>query len=969
LPSAALDTQVAKKLIEVALPLKAINKASVQESYIYRGNPSAIHKWWAQRPLAAARAVIFAQMVDDPSAHPDLFRSRKAQEKERERLFRIIEDLVQWDNMSNETVLRAARQEIWQSWRRACAENADHPQAKALFDRNKLPPFQDPFAGGGTLPLEAQRLGLDSYGSDLNPVAVLINKALIEIPPKFASKPPVNHDAQRQKEQMQKVWRGAEGLAEDVRYYGRWMHEEAAKRIGHLYPDIEITTQTVTERPDLAPLLGQRVKVIAWIWARTVKSPNPAFASVDVPLVSTFKLSTKSGKEACVEPVVEGSSYRFTVKIGKSQEAEPSRNGTKLSRANFRCLMSGVPILGPYVKAEAMAGRMGTRLMAIVAESERGRFYLAPTPDHEAVARRAIPGWKPDVEFFQQALGFRVGNYGMSKWSDLFTLRQLVALTTFSDLVTEARELVHRDALAAHQLGEGGASGDAAISAAGYADALTLYLAFAISKATDYNCALVPWYTKEDRPGHLFSQQAIPMVWDFAELNILDKIGGGFPASIRIVADALAGCPATETSGNVSQCDAVAIPPGAPAVISTDPPYYDNIGYADLSDFFYVWLRRALKPVFPELFGTLAVPKAEELVATPGRHGGGQKAKVFFLNGMTQAMHRLSEQTHPAFPVTIYYAFQQSETESEQGSVSTGWETFLSAVIAAGFSIGGTWPMRTERTSRSRGIRSNALASSIVLVCRPRAADARSATRREFVEALKFEMPTALEYLKRGHIAPVDLEQAVIGPGMAIFTRYSQVLDAEGNPLSVGDAYSLIIATKDEVLAESEGDLDADTRWAVTWFDQFGFLAGDYGMAEQLSKSKNTSLDGMVQAGILVSKANKVRLLKPSELRSGWEPSKDAQFTVWEIVHQLIRTLESSGEPGAATLLAKLGSKAEPARELAYRLFNLCTSRKRAAEAMSYNSLGQSWAEIARLARETAKPAAPAQKSFGNDVE
>jgi putative DNA methylase len=967
-----------KKLIEVALPLEAINKASVRESFIYRGNPSGIHKWWAQRPLAAARAVIFAQMVDDPSSHPDIFRTERAQEKERQRLLRVIEDLVQWETTTNEKVLEQARAEIWQSWRRACAENVDHPRAKELFDRHKLPAFQDPFAGGGTLPLEAQRLGLETHASDLNPVAVLINKAIIEIPPRLAGKPPVNPAARKDKDLFKREWRGIQGLAEDVRYYGQWMRDEAEKRIGHLYPCIEITAEIAKGRPDLKPLVGRRLTVIAWLWARTVKSPNPAFAQIDVPLASTFMLSTKAGKEAYVEPVIESSGYRFTVKVGTPGDAEAARTGTsivsrdakgkKIKITGFRCLLSGAVIAMDHVQVEGKAGRMDARLMAIVAEGERVRVYLPPTPEAEEVARKAKPHWKPDVEFFQQALGFRVGNYGMTKWSDLFTPRQLVALTTLSDLVQESREQVKRQALATGMPDDGQGLAAGGTGAAAYAEGVATYLAFGLSKTIDYNCSLVPWYTKEDRPGHLFSKQAIPMVWDYAEVNPLSNIGGGFAASTKIVGDALAGCPDRGVPGRVRQVDAVTLRTETMPVVSTDPPYYDNVGYADLSDFFYVWLRRSLKPVFPDLFATLAVPKIEELVATPDRHGGKEQAEEFFLKGMTQAMHRLAEQTHPAFPVTIYYAFKQSESDRESGTASTGWEIFLDAVFRAGFAISGTWPMRTERKTRSRGIGSNALASSIVLVCRPRATDAPVATRREFLTTLQAELPSALLHLQRGNIAPVDLAQAAIGPGMAVYTRYAKVLDAEGKPLSVREALALINQTLDEVLAEQEGDFDADSRWALGWFEQHGFEAGEYGVAETLSKAKNTSVGGMVESGIVTSKGGKVRLLKPSELPEDWDPATDPRLTAWEVVHQLIRVLEAGGEGAAAALVGKLGSKAETARELAYRLYTICERKKRAAEALSYNGLVQSWPEITRLAREGA-PVRPEQAGLFREAD
>ncbi len=954
---------IRKKLIEVALPLDVINKASAREKSIRHGHPSTLHLWWARRPLAAARAVIFAQMVDDPSSHPDIFRTEKAQEKERQRLFGIIEELVQWENTTNEEVLGRARAEVWQSWRSACADHAGHPRARELFDRHRLPAFHDPFAGGGALPLEAQRLGLESYASDLNPVAVLINKAMIEIPPLFADKPPVNPDARSEKSLDARRWRGAQGLAEDLRYYGRWMRDEAERRIGHLYPKIAVTAEMAKSRPDLKKYVSKSLPVIAWVWARTVKSPNPAFADVDVPLASTFMLSTKSGKEAYVVPVVENGGYRFAVEVGKPRDAKAANGGTKLVRANFFCLMSGAPITGDYIKAEGKAGRMGARLMAIVAEGERGRAYLAPTAEHEAAALKAIPKWKPDVEFFQQALGFRVGNYGMTKWSDIFTPRQLVALTTLSDLIQEARERVKRDAAIEGPSGDDKPLSVGGAGAAAYADAVGVYLAFALSKQADLGNSLCAWEPIAQCPRHLFGRQTIPIVWDFAEGNPLGDSSGAWVVFVEGIAKAFEKAfefvPA-KAVGHADQADAGRQEISISKVVSTDPPYYDNIGYADLSDFFYVWLRRSLKPVFPDLFATLAVPKEEELVATPDRHGGKEDAETFFLGGMTQAMHRLAEQSHPAFPVTIYYAFKQAESDGGEGTASTGWETFLNAVIRAGFAITGTWPMRTENDSRLRGQSSNALASSVVLVCRKLPADAPTATRREFVTALKAELPGALARLEAGNIAPVDLAQAAIGPGMAVYTRYGKVIEAEGKALSVRQALALINQTLDEALAEQEGDFDPDSRWAVTWFEQFGFADGDYGVAEQLSKSKNTSVAGLQQARILFSKGGKVRLFKPDELPTGWDPTTDPRLTAWEVVHQLIRALEAGGESAAAGLVAKLGAKAEIARELAYRLYTLCERKKRAVDALSYNGLVQSWPEIVRLAAEGVK-AQPAQ--------
>jgi putative DNA methylase len=964
-----MTVPVRKKLIEVALPLEAINKAAAREKSIRHGHPSTLHLWWARRPLAAARAVIFAQMVDDPSSHPDLFPTEKKQEKERQRLFRIIEDLVLWENTTNETVLQQARDEIWRSWKRACAENVGHPHAAELFNRNKLPAFHDPFAGGGALPLEAQRLGLEAFASDLNPVAVLINKAMIEIPPKFAGKPPVNPEVRKQKDLLAREWHGAQGLAEDVRYYGQWMRDEAEKRIGRLYPKIEVSVEMVRLRPDLKKYIGKKLTVIAWLWARTVKSPNPAFAQVDVPLASTFMISTKAGKEAYVEPLIEDGGYRFAVKVGKPKDAEGAKLGTTAGkRAAFRCLMSGVPVTYDHIREEGKAGRMGARLMAIVAEGDRGRVYLAPTAEMEAVALTAQPTWKPVTTLPVNPRDFKTPNYGLTTFADLFTPRQLVALTTFSDLVQEAREQVKLDAIKAGLADDGKALEKSGAGAMAYADAVGVYLAFAIDRMAMTGNSLVRWNGVGEKAQHCFGRQALPMLWDFAEPNFFARATGSVDAAVFYSYDPLNWMNPT-VSGLSTQEDAATQSSSRSKIVSTDPPYYDNIGYADLSDFFYVWLRRSLKSVFPDLFATLAVPKAEELVATPYRHGSKEKAEVFFLNGMTQAMHRLTEQTHPAFPVTIYYAFKQAESDGDEGTTNTGWDTFLAAVIEAGFAISGTWPLRTEMKTRQIAMGNNALASSIVLVCRQRGADAPTATRREFVAALKAELPLALAHLQRGNIAPVDLAQAAIGPGMAVYTRFSKVLDAAGSPLSVREALSLINQILDEALAEQEGDFDADSRWAVAWFEQSGFTEGEYGVAETLSKAKNTSVAGMVDAGIIASSKGKVHLLRPDELPADWDPTTDPRLTAWEMVHHLIRSFEAGGEAAAALLVAKLGAKAEVARELAYRLYTVCERKKRTQEAFSYNGLVQSWPEITRLAREGARPREAQPSLFGENEE
>lgn len=991
---------IRRKLIEVALPLEAINTASAREKSIRHGHPSTLHLWWARRPLAAARAVIFAQMVDDPSCYVDVLRSdgtlrRRAErllkerkeaweeaseyfrqmaenakapgpepkldeilaELERARLFKIIEELIRWENTTNENVLKLARNEIWASWRRACTENAMHPNASELFDRKKIPAFHDAFAGGGAIPLEAQRLGLESHASDLNPVAVLINKAMIEIPPKFAGRPPVNPLA-RTGQLGTKTWHGAQGLAEDVRYYAMWMRERALKKIGEYYPSVVITPTMTKDRPDLRPLVGKQYTVIAWLWARTIKSPNPAFRHVDVPLASTFVLSSKEGREAWLEPIITGSDYRFKVRVGKPSNLNAAKNGTKLARgANFRCLLSDTPITGQYIKGEGMKGRLGARLLAIVVEGDNGRLYLPPEPSHErcATSVKAPVTLDQQISYDPHSGATFCVLYGLKTFGDLFTARQLLALNTFSQLVGEATEQAEEDAIAAGM--------ESAAQSKAYATALKVYLAIVVDKCSDYWSSVCSWHSSGEKMRNTFGRQGIPMVWDFAEANPFCESSGNFMAMADWTWKALQTVPAAP-QGHASQANAASQEISSRKVVSIDPPYFDNIGYADLSDFFYVWLRRVLQPSFPELFSTVTVPKLEELVVTPSRHGGIAKAEQLFLAGMTEAMRRIAGAAHPAFPVTIYYAFKQAESETDAGTASTGWEIFLDAVIRAGLSTTGTWPMRTELGTRMIGRDTNALASSIVLVCRPRPADAPTATRREFVAALQRELPEALRYLQAGNIAPVDLAQAAIGPGMGVFTRYRAVLKADAKSaedrISVREALALINETLDAALAEQEGDFDADSRWALAWFEQNGFDGGEFGVAETLSKAKNTSITGLVDGGILESKRGRVRLLKPEELAANWDPALDSRVSHWETVHQLIRALAAGGEPAAAELVKKLGAKSETARELAYRLYTVCERKKRAAEALAYNGLVQSWPEILRQAQEAA-PAAPAQ--------
>lgn len=913
-----------KKLIEVALPLEAINIASAREKSIRHGHPSTLHLWWSRKPLATCRAVLFASLVDDPSSHPEEFPTPEAQEAERQRLFRIIERMVPWEAINDKSVLAEAWAEILRS-------TGGHP-----------PPVYDPFCGGGSIPLEAQRLGLEAHASDLNPVAVLITKALIEIPPKFANRAPMNPEARRCGTLNDAAYPGAMGLAEDVRYYGGWMRAKAQERIGHLYPLVRL--------PD-----GKDATVIAWLWARTVKCPNPA-CGADLPLASKWYLSSKKGKEAWVEPVVDQAAraVRFTVKKGSATADEmlAAKNGSaavnakgKRIKATFRCIVcKNATVKGEYIDSVANDSGLGIVPLAIVAEGPKGRLYL----DYDAqVHRRALEesirlatklvhnGSLPNQEckgtFASNAMGRR---YGFRQFTDYFTPRQLVALATFSDLVMESRSQAIADA----------ASED-------YANAIATYLAFAVDKGADYWSSICSWHSGRDTIRNTFARQAIPMVWDSAETNPFSSSTGNFDGAIEWTVKALYGVPASAPS-HVSQLDAT-VEDERCIAFSTDPPYYDNVSYADLSDFFYVWLRRSLHGIYPELMSTLLVPKKQELMATPYRfEGGKEEAQAFFEDGFGKAMRRVRSGQHPDYPVTIYYAFKQSETEDDDNDVndsstaSTGWETMLAGLLVAGFQVTGTWPMRSELTNRPTASGTNALASSIVLVCRPRSDDAPLTTRKDFLSSLKRELRPAIRTLQQGNIAPVDLQQAAIGPGMGIFSRYSKVIESDGKPMNVRTALGLINAALDEVLSEQESDYDRETRWALVWFEERMYETGDYGRAEVLANAKGVSVRGVEEAGILSSHGGKVRLLERKELDPQWDPATDGRITVWEVTQHLIHRLDQRGQDAAAELVARVGGLADTARELAYRLYTLCERKGWTEEAGYYNALVVAWPAI-----------------------
>lgn len=972
-------TPTRKKLIEVSIPLEAINKASAREKSIRHGHPSTLHLWWARRPLAACRAVLFAQLVDDPSAWPDRFPTEAEQDAERERLHKVIADMVPWEASNDERILNAARWEIARSVAWGLGEEPPPQQdAKAILNylQTKAPPVYDPFSGGGSIPLEAQRLGLRAYGSDLNPVAVLIGKALVEIPPKFAGQPPVNPNAQAELKRGGR-WNGkvAQGLADDVRFYGDWMRSEAEKRIGHLYPRATL--------PD-----GSEATVIAWLWARTVRSPDPAVKGAMVPLVSSFMLSNKAGQKVWIEPVMEeagADGWHFVVRDGdlnKSDE-ERLRKGTKTGRgSNFSCVLTGSAISPEHVKAEGRAKRLGVRLMAIVAEGDRTRLYLSPSSADEIVAASARPAWEPEGELPDDPRNFWTVQYGLSTFASLFSPRQLTALTTFSDLVSEARKLAAADARNAGSREDSTNPPFTDEGAEAYADAVATYLAFAVDRMVDRSSTICSWDTGAEgksstgSPGRsaairgTFSRQSLPMTWDFAEANVFSDSAANFGDALGWVLKPFDfGRIPSIGIGEIYHIDAARNNyPQRPVMISTDPPYYDNIGYADLSDYFYVWTRKSLGSVWPDLFRRLMTPKAEELVASPYRHGGKSEAEKFFMNGMGQALNAIKGAANDINPIAIYYAFKQAEIAKE-GLTSPGWSSFLQAIVGSGLVVDGTWPIRTELSSRMIGQGANALASSIVLVCRKRPTDAVTITRADFVRLLKRELPGAIDDIRKAGVGPVDMQQSVIGPGMGVFSRHAGVLEDDDSPMDVKTALAIINRVWDEMENEADTALDAETQVALAWFASYGFDAKPSGDLITLANAKNVPQGALFASGVFTDLRGRAQLTPREKLPADWTPQGDKSLTVWECVQHSARTLraEDGGQEAAARLVAQMPAQLRAdARQLSDRLFQIATDKGWSAEALVYNELSTEWHGLTEVAQSItqATPTVPAQATF-----
>ncbi len=932
-------------MIEVAIPLESINAASDREKSIRHGHPNTLHVWWARRPLATARAIIFCQVVDDPSSIPELFPTEQDQEQERLRLFALISKFVQWENINNQDVLNQAHREILRSWRRCCEDNSDHPEAKSLFDPEKLPQFHDPFSGGGTIPLEAQRLGFISNASDLNPVSVLINKSIIEIPSKFSDIKPVNPDSKNSKKLINIQTNRYDGICSDINFYGNWIENEAKKRIGYLYPLVDITTEIVGNRTSLKKYEGKKLNVIAWLWARTVKSPEPNFSSCDIPLLSTYVLSSKKGKEAFIRPVINGENYKFEVVYGNPRESD-TLQGTKISKGNFKCILSGSPIEPNYIRDEARKGNLGYRLVAIVLEGDRERIYIEANSEHEKLAKCKPPVSIPETEFFQDALGFRIGNYGMSKWKDLFTARQLLTLKTFCDLINEAKIKIEKDALSTHDR-------DYSIQ---YSEAISIYLAFCIDRLATRLSTLCIWNRPGQKIEQAFRLQVFSMTWDFAEANVFSGSSGSWEGQLKWIPNALLNFPQNCSKGSALQADAQRQTISNKKIISTDPPYYDMVGYADLSDFFYVWLRQILKKQFPTLLGTLSTPKSEELVATPARHGGKDNAYKFFIDGMSKALKNTCEQAHPAQLSTIYYAFKQTQKTSKGGTSSTGWETFLESIISSKLIIYASWPLRTELSGGLRVLNRNSLTTSLVLACAPKTGEEPIISKLEFRRQLLLSIPKEIAILQKIGMNPADIHQGIIGCGMCIFSSADEVTKSDDTLMTIREALETINAVYDESLSGDEHLFDSETSFALTFFESFGYKEITFGEAESIAKARNISVESVSRSGIIRAGGGKVQLIRRSQYDINWTPDSEKKYCLWSITQHLINRLQDKGESSAASLLMQINqfkgneSFTDNCLALAYRLYNYCEKANKSEDALSYNGLIISWPELERIA-------------------
>ncbi len=891
-----------KKLIEVAIPLKAINEASAREKSIRHGHPSTLHLWWARRPLATARAVIFSSLVDDPSSHPELFQTEREQSDERQRLFSIIERLVKWENTDNKELIKTAISEI----------KKYNPDSLTLLD---------PFSGGGAIPIEAQRLGLKAIANDLNPVAITIEKATIEIPSLFKNQPAINPNSTNISKND--WYRGSEGLTEDIQYYGNMLKKEMMNQIGHLYPNVSVN--------------GIDKKVITWNWCRTIKCSNPT-CQCDLPLYKSCTFTNKKGKERYAHLSYIGKKAMFEVVDGL-----PSDDSTMTSKGAMCPKCGQITPMSAIIDC-CKKGNMWNTPMGLVADGGSGRIYLSIPSDQLEVIQPDKPLDYASGEMVDNPRDLHTKRFGLTDFSMLFTNRQLILLSTLTDNVEKIREIAYRDAISAQMSLDAVPLNERGTGALAYSEAIAVYLALVIDKMVDYHSMVCTWHKSKELIRNTFGRQAILMSWDYVEANPFSESTGCLDNAIEWVSKCISKLVINE-EGFVFQHNSMDYNDSIKNVmVSTDPPYYDNIAYADLSDFFYIWMRRSLRGIYPEIFSTMLVPKADELVAISSHFNEDKKAaQVFFEEGMKKTFENIFKYASDTIPVTIYYAFKQNESdENDSGVSSKGWETILNAIISSGFQITGTWPMRTEMGNRNIASGANALASSIVLVCRKRIED-RTCSRREFINELRKELKPAIKQLQGSNIAPVDLAQSSIGPGIAIYSEYATILESNGSKMTVRTALQIINQELDAFVSEQETELDPDSRFCVNLYSQCAFNEMKYGDADILARAKNTSVGKLSNQGAIISEKGTVRLCTRDEIP---EPTKSG-VNAWILCQQMVREVDRNGiEATAKILLPHSGREAENAKSLAYRLFTIADQKKWAQEAYAYNALITAWPDI-----------------------
>ncbi len=876
-------TDYRTKLIEVALPVEEISKACRRDKNRKVGTIKNVHKWFAPMPTPAWRALLFAALVDDPG-----------EPRRRAELVNLIKRLVPEDGgPATDSTLAEVR--------------------RVLRASGELPVVFDPFCGGGSTLVEAQRLGLPAVGSDLNPVAVLITRTLTQLIPRVRGRAPIQPE-----DRLAAVSGGSlDGLVTDVRHYARRVREVAWQQVGHLYPAVNGDT------------------VIACLWARTVTCANPACGAT-IPLYTSPWLSKRRSEKRWLKPVAVGKHAEF--EIGEGDGPPPPATKASPRGATFRCLSCPEPTPEAYVKAEGEAGRLGIQLLAVVVDGATGRRYLPADENQRKTADVTVPDDSPELALPNYTRWFSPPAFGLTTQADLYTPRQLHVLGAFADAVAQVPDWVTAD------------GGDAS-----YATTIATILGLCVGKLAMSNSTQARWYIGNDngtpRVIPAFGRHALPMMWDFTELNPFCDRAANWSGILESILAGLRALPPSKESAYVAQCDvrkAGDLVRARTALVATDPPYFGQIGYADLSDYFYVWERRALRNVHPDLFGTIAAPKDAELIATPYRHGGDMSvARRYFVDGFTEAFTALRKAARPDLPMIIIYAHRQEEAE-EDGLTSSAWDAIIEALLTAGLGVAGTWPVHATHSSRQIGLGTNSLASYTAMVCRPRRVDAAMTDRPGFLRVLRAELPPAIRKMQDAAVPALDLTQAALGPGLAVFSRFAQVVEPSGDPMSVRTAIGLINQVRSEALTEQQDEFDTATRWAVQWFDEYGFGEGPYDRAEVLFTGTDTSFDGLKRADIIDSRPSKVRLVRPDELPDNWEPS--GRPPVWGVTMHLLQRLDRGGEDAAARLLSQVGGNRDGARDLAYRLADICERKRRAREALAFDGLIISWPEISKRA-------------------